>query len=135
MMISKRLDKSLSTLIKEADTVFSEFVRLSNSNGNGYLDCFVTGDRLHWKYADAAHFIDRRHMATRYDLMNIHPTTIFSNRFDEFHKFNYRQKMFEVYGVQQVYALEAKSKQLTKFTRSELLELIDTYKLKLKELK
>lgn len=71
MIKTKDKPKSLSSLIKEADTQMSLFVRLSAADERGAVICVSCGARLYWSDADCAHYIDRGCMATRYDLTNL----------------------------------------------------------------
>ena len=128
MTISKRSEKSLQTLIKELDEVFSIWVRKKYADSNGYLNCFITGVRLHWKQADAAHYIRREKMATRWHEWNVHPSSIDSNRFDPEHERMYGEKMIEVFGIEQVTELHNLSHSLAKWTRPELEEKIEYFR-------
>lgn len=128
-------DKSLSILIKEADDLFSEVVRRESMDEHGFITCFVTGVRIPWKQSDAAHFINRQHMNTRYERMNVHATSIQSNRFDNDHKKEYHQRMLETYGLHRVNSLERRGNSLQKYTRIDLIDLISAWKLELKELR
>jgi hypothetical protein len=130
---SKKPD-SLSSLIKEADEVFSEWVRRSSADSQGYITCFITGERVYWKDADAAHFVGRSKMATRYHERNVHATTRDSNRFDPDHQTKYYLKMDEKYGWQVRQEIEELSRSLMKFTRSDIIDIIDVYKAKIQGL-
>lgn len=83
----------------------------------------------------AAHFINRQHMNTRYERMNVNATSIQSNRFDDNHKDQYLKKMLEVYGLERVESLKRRGNSLQKYTRSDLIDLINAFKLSLKELR
>lgn len=131
----KPKDKSLSSLIKEADELFSEVVRRESMDEHGFITCFVTGVRIPWKQSDAAHFINRQHMNTRYERMNVHATSIQSNRFDSDHKDEYRNMMLKVYGLHRVNSLERRGNSLQKYARIDLIDLINAFKLQLKELR
>lgn len=129
--------EGLSVLIKKLDTVFSEFIRLRDCDDNGTVTCFVTGERVWWRDADAAHFIDRGIMTTRYDEINVHATTVDTNRFEDpyKHKEKYRRALISKYGMDEVHGLEKKSISLQKYVRSDLTWLIDHYSEKVKQLK
>lgn len=101
----------------------------------GTITCFVTGERIHYKDSEAAHYVHRGNMATRWDEMNVHATTIESNRYDPKHQEQYREAMIFKYGLSQVQDIEARGKALLKWTRFELEEKIDFYREKVKELK
>jgi hypothetical protein len=132
-------DKSLSVLIKEADQVFSELVRRQDAhNGyelDGYIRCLCCPRVVHWKEADAAHCFDRDNMGTRYHELNVWPTCRYCNRFDPEHRSKIREAVKKLIGECEFEYLEELSHSTLKFTRSDLLELIQEYKTKLKQLK
>ena len=38
-----------SKLVKKLDVIFSQYIRLSNSNSRGYCKCVTCGKEGHWK--------------------------------------------------------------------------------------
>lgn len=127
--------KTTSKLIKEMDEVFSLFVRLRDADRQGTVSCFVTGERIYYKDCDAAHFIDRAHMATRWEESNVHACTVDSNRYDPDHLEKYEKAMDKAMGHSWVMYLKTQSKMLTKFTAAELQEKIEFYKEEVKKLR
>lgn len=125
-MIKSRPGKSKTTsqLIKELDTVFSEFIRLRDCDHQGTVKCFVSSERVWWRDADAAHFVDRAHMATRWSPTNVHACSQHSNRYDPNHKALYRLAMYQYYGGEAVTELEMSGRSYTKHTSAELIEMI-----------
>jgi len=126
---------SLSTLIKELDTVFALYVKLRDCDNSGIVTCFVTGERLWYLDCDAAHFIPRAQMGTRWDEINVHATSIDTNRFDVDHECQYWNALNKAYTWGQVKALQQRGRSLQKFMRHEIQDLIDLYKTKVAELK
>jgi hypothetical protein len=53
--------------------VFSRWVRRSAANHEGYTECFTCRKWKPWKSMDAGHFRSRRHMATRWEELNVKP--------------------------------------------------------------
>lgn len=127
--------KSVASLKKELDGIFSAFIRLRDADNSGTVTCFVTGERIFWKDADAAHWIVRAKMATRYDERNVHACSIDSNRFDPDHTQVYSVRLSERYGEGIADELISKASGLQKFTRPEMEGMIMNYKRKVKELK
>jgi len=127
--------KTTSQLIKELDDIFSLYVRLNEADAYGTVTCFVTGERVYYRDADAAHFIDRAHMATRWDTENVHACTQETNRYDPDHKKKYRLAMVRKYGAGTVESLEVHSRSLMKRTAHELTETIETFKEEVKKLR
>lgn len=137
MIRTKTKEKSLATLTKELDEVFSLFIRLRDSDNNGTVTCFVTGERVFWKDCDAAHWIHRSQMATRWDEENVHSTTRDTNRYEDpyEHERRYTNAMKKLYGKEICESLKRQSKSLAKYTRPELISGIEHYKLEVAKLK
>jgi len=135
MILPKVKDKSMSTLIKELDTVFSLYVKLRDCDSSGIVTCFVTGERIWYLDCDAAHFIPRAQMGTRWDEMNVHATSVDTNRFDDNHFTDYWNALNKAYTWGQIKALQQRGRSLLKATRPELQDLIDLYKTKVAELR
>lgn len=129
-------EQSLSVLIAEADKVFSEYVRLKDAEPfTGIVKCFVTGQKIHWKEADAGHYVARQQMGTRWDEMNVHACTVGSNRFDPDHHDDYDRAMSKEYSTEELAGLYQRGRSLLKPTRFDISILIAKYKEKVKELR
>lgn len=135
----KPKEKSLSILIKEADKLFSEIVRRSDShNGfsfDGWINCPICDKNVFWKDADAAHVFDRDNMATRYDELNVWGACRECNRVDPDHREKFKAAIKAIIGDMEFECLEERSHSLQKYTRSDLIDLISAWKLELKELR
>ena len=59
-----------SKQIERLDKVFSLYIRLSNSDDEGYCKCISCGYIDHYKNMHNGHYIDRKHMSTRWDVDN-----------------------------------------------------------------
>lgn len=130
----KTKEVKLGTLIKEADEIFSKFIRYRDMK-DGKIHCFICGTPVKFAEAQAMHYIDRDQMSTRYDEMNTHSGCEDCNCFDRTHHFKYHTKMVLIYGADRVHDLVLKSKSLQKFMRFELQEIIDKYKVLVSQLK
>lgn len=73
-------NESLSTVIEDLDVVFSQFIRLRDSDENGYVICPCCGDRNYWTDCDNMHFIPRAHMITRFSEENCYGGCVDCNR-------------------------------------------------------
>ena len=60
-----------SKLVKKLDTVFSQYIRRSNADNNGYCTCVTCNKTFHWKEIQAGHFMSRKHYSTRWDERNV----------------------------------------------------------------
>ena len=62
--------KSTAKLKKKLDKIFSLFIRLRDTNKDGYGECYTCGKRLHYKQGHCGHFIPRNILVTRWDENN-----------------------------------------------------------------
>ena len=121
--------------INKLDRVFSEFIRLRDSSANGYGKCITCGKILFWKDGDAGHAINRAHMSTRYNEMNVHLQCRHCNRFREGEVVEYSMALIKKYGKDAVDRLLAQKHFVSKMSDFEGEVLIKHYKMKVKELK
>lgn len=61
---------TISKLKKKADTLFSQYIRLKNSDWRGYCQCYTCGKIDHYKKMQCGHYEKRGNNATRYDEEN-----------------------------------------------------------------
>jgi len=121
---------SRSKLVKNLDTVFSKYIRISNADKIGYCTCVTCGVVKHWKEIQAGHFMSRKHYSTRWDETNVKPQCIGCNMFKQGEQYKY--SLFLGKDVSEV--LYLKSKETVKFTNYELEEMIKDYSDRLKSI-
>lgn len=103
MKLKKPKKPSLPSLIRKADTVTSEYIRRKYADSNGFLTCVTCGQKLHWKDAHCAHYIERAAKATRWLEENLHPACPSCNVFrKEFHKREYTLAIIDMYGREKI---------------------------------
>jgi hypothetical protein len=56
----------LADVMEDLDAVFSQFIRLRDSDENGYIACYCCGSVVYWVEADCMHYVPRIHKNTRY---------------------------------------------------------------------
>lgn len=117
------------------DRVFSEYIRLRDSDGNGYGRCISCGRIVHWKDADAGHYVNRKHMSLRYDEKNVNLQCRSCNRFDEGNMAGYALGLEEKYGSQVHNYLRIKKHNHAHYSEVVYKELIRYYKNLIDELK
>ena len=122
-------------LEKKLDRVFSEYIRLSAADDNGYVKCVTCGSYHHWKEVHCGHFIPRARKAIRYDEMNCHPQCVRCNTFRHGEPDIYRQKLVQMYGTLAVEGLENLARMGGSYDAYSLQILLDSYKEKVKQLK
>jgi hypothetical protein len=128
-MPKKTKKKTYAQLKKELDEVFSIFIRMRDKGV-----CFTCPKKSEWKYTDAGHFINRKHLATRWHEKNVHCQCMGCNRFRNGNKEDYAVHLEELYGhgiLQELQALKEKGKA---FKYHELETLIKKYKTKIDHL-
>ena len=125
--------KKKPDLKAKLDKVFSEYIRKRDTR-NGVFKCISCGRILPYEQADCGHYINRKHMATRFDEMNCNAQCRSCNRFDEGNIQGYRRGLVALYGEQQVTLLEAKKHNLRKYSDFEYEVLIKHYKEEIKKL-
>ena len=115
------------------DKVFSEYIRKRDTN-NGFFRCISCGGLLPYELADCGHYIDRRHMATRFDETNCNAQCIKCNRFSSGNIEKYRLGLIKKYGEDKVLELESKKNCMVKYSDSDYKELIKHYQEEIKKL-
>lgn len=114
------LDKTFSLFTRQRDAV------------NGIVKCISCGKLIPWKESDNGHYINRKHMATRYDEQNNNSQCRSCNRFDEGNIQGYRKGLIEKIGVEAVERLEIKKFNTCKMSQFEVNMLTKYYKEKIK---
>ena len=116
-----------STLVKNLDTVFSQYIRLRYAKDE-IAECVTCGKNDHWKKLQCGHFMSRRHYSTRWDENNVGVQCYGCNI-----KSQGQQFLFAKYlGLELAEQMVLKSKQTVKFTDADLQDMIQHYKDKLK---
>lgn len=119
--------------LTKLDDAFSLFIRLRDSQ-NGYFKCISCGQIKPFEQADCGHYINRKHMATRYDEQNCNAQCRSCNRFDEGNMQGYRRGLIKKIGEKAVQLLEIKKFNTCKLSQSEINILEKYYKQKTKAL-
>lgn len=117
-----------SNLKAKLDKEFSLYIRLRDCMPNGFFRCISCGQIKPFEQADCGHYVNRQHMATRFDEMNCNAQCRHCNRFDEGNMQGYRKGLVSKYGEQAVILLEAKKNQSRKYSDFEYEILIKHYK-------
>lgn len=115
--------------------VFSEYIRLRDADSNGNIRCITSGKVMHWKMADAGHFIGRRHMATKFHEQNVNAQSRGANRFNSGEQFVYAKMLDKKYGAGTADKLLALSRSTKKFHSFEIDALTEHYKKEVARLK
>jgi hypothetical protein len=123
-------------LIHILDRVFSEYIRLRDSNSFGNCNCITCGRYGSWKYAmDAGHFISRNHLSTRFNEKNCAAQCLNCNRFSSGKQYEFGIAIDKKYGKGTAEQLLILSKIKCKYDDKILQLKIDEFRAKIKELK
>ena len=130
--MAKRKKPTRSKLVKKLDILFSQFVRVSNADKNGYCTCVTCGKKGHWKDGSiqAGHFMSRKHYNTRWDIRNVKPQCVGCNMFKSGEQYKYSIYL----GSELSNELYLQSNKIVKFSNDDLQEMIDRYSTELKRL-
>ena len=112
-----------SKLVKKLDVVFSQYIRLSNADNNGYCTCVTCNKKFHWKEIQAGHFMSRKHYSIRWDERNVKPQCVACNVYRAGEQYKYSLYL----GNNLSKTLLEESRELRKFTNIELEEMIADY--------
>lgn len=116
-----------SGLIKEADRVFSLFIRRRGSK-HGYNHCFTCGAYLPIEDLQCGHFRPRRYLSTRWHIFNCWPQCNRCNVELGGNLKVYEDKLVSLYGQDAVDGIYLLSHIYSKFTESDLREIINKHK-------
>ena len=120
-------------LVRQLDTVFSQYIRLKDSV-DGYATCVTCGTTKLWKEQQNGHFFSRSHYSTRWDENNCRVQDYRCNVALGGNYINYTKYMIDSHGREFVDELEKKSQTLVKISTIEIKNMIEKYKLLVKKL-
>lgn len=123
----KQKKKSIKTLKNKLWMVFSKYIRLRDSDEDGYCKCFTSGERMWWRDAQAGHFQSRRFNSTFIHEKNSHAQSPYDNIFLAGNQYIYGKRLDEVYGEGTADELIALSRQTFKMTIPWLEEQYQHY--------
>jgi len=119
-----------SKLVTKLDIIFSQYTRRSNADDSGFCTCVTCGEKHHWKKIQAGHFMSRKHYSIRWDERNVKPQCVSCNVFRAGEQYKYSIYL----GLELANELYLQSKELKKFSNSDLEEMISHYSDELKKL-
>jgi len=108
--------------------VFSEYIRLRDSDGQGFGKCFTCSFRAEWKKFDAGHGLGRQHKAVKYDERNVHSQCKRCNGFEGGQQAIYKEEVEKRYGKGTWDELTLKSRQVCKRGKVDIDVMTEYYK-------
>ena len=127
--------ESIPVLVALLDKLVSKYIRNKYSK-NWICSCISCEKEITIQEAHNCHRINRWNRLYRWDEDNLRPWCSWCNLFNkEFHLRKYTEKQIERLWINKVQEMSEKAREVWKRpTREELLEKIEYYKLKLKEI-
>lgn len=125
---AKKKEKTVSSLMKEADRLFSLKVRYGTncygSDGEEINQCFTCEKTFSAKKLQNGHYLSRFYKAARWDFDNARPQCMMCNMWKRGDLVVYRQNLVKEIGLERVEAVEAKRQVSFKLTKEYLTALI-----------
>jgi len=121
--------ESIPKLTAKAQKVFNAYIRRRDKDNDFTMKCISCGKFNSVRLFDAGHYVPVKGGSfLRFHEWNVNAECKFCNAFDEFHLIGYRKNLIEKIGEDAVKWLEDNRRTVKKWTRSELLEIIEKYK-------
>jgi hypothetical protein len=138
-IIQKYKKKKLSWLLEKARETFNEFIRLRDSDQYGNFTCISCGVTKVKSQLQAGHYYPAgQNPAVRFDERNVNGECIHCNYYSGNHLIGYAINLKAKIGEQEFKQLEQKQKRgksFHKWDRFTLIEIIETYRPKVKDLR
>ena len=123
-----------STIIKKLDAIFSLYIRNCYADSNGQVKCITCQRFYPIAKIQNGHFISRKNYATRWSEDNVAPQCYGCNVMQQGQQFLFSKWIDEKYGEGYSQTILERSRTTVKFSNPELLDMIELYTKKLKEL-
>ena len=126
----RKLKGGARNWVKRIDPPFHRYIRLRDTDKNGYGCCISCGKDIHFTEGDAGHFISRQHKNTRWNEENVNLQCKYCNMWEGGNAYMYGKTL----GTEKAEELIILSKQIRKFSEQEYEDLYYYYKEKVEEL-
>jgi 5-methylcytosine-specific restriction endonuclease McrA len=113
---------------------FSKYIRLRDSDDNGYCTCISCDNVAYYKECDAGHFISRNRKIVKFNEYNVNAQCQRCNRFENGAQYRYSISLDKKYGEGTAEFLSNLSHTAVKVSQEEYKELNKAYKIKVKSL-
>ena len=114
-------------LMKAADRWFSRYIRLRDSDKEGFIRCCTCGRRFFWKESHCGHY-SKRNLAHRYNPQNCHSMCLYCNCYLKGEADKHAKHIDKLYGEGTAELLRGTEKKLRDLKRYDYLKLIEDYK-------
>ena len=120
---------TLSDYIKLAQQVFNKWINLRDKG----LPCISCDKPINGRVNASHYFNANNHWNVRFNEFNVHSSCITCNQYLSGNLIEYRSRLINKIGIEQLTLLELEANKTRKFTIEELKQIINTYKLKIKQ--
>lgn len=125
----------LRRLIKKLDQVFSEYIRVRDSDWRGIATCISCGKQHPWKEIHAGHYISRVCYPTRWNEYNVNAQCAGCNLFKHGAADEYALALQKKHGPDILSLLNIIKHSKIHFVRQDYLSMIADYEARLKQLR
>ena len=125
---------TITSLKNRAWKLVSEYVRRKDADEGGTVECYTCGKLAYWRELHAGHAIPGRHGAVLFDVDIIRPQCPVDNIWKGGRYEIFTTKLIKENGMDWWEKKLAGAREVVKLTRSDLEEIIETYKAKLEKL-
>lgn len=129
-MKRRKLKGGVRAWTKRIDPPFHRFIRLRDTNKDGYGTCCTCGKEIHFHDGDAGHFVPRQHKATRWSESNVHLQCKYCNQWEGGAQYAYSKFL----GEDKSDELVRLSRTIYKLSDAEFEDIYYYYKEKVAEL-
>ena len=131
--IKKAKKPTRSKLVQKADSIFSTYIRLRDSNNKGIVTCPLCWAKIPRKKAQNMHFITRSCWLYRYDESNCFAGCMRCNVILNWNYIIYTRFMQDKFWIEKVDEMINNSKKIHKLQTFELEDIINLYTEKIKK--
>jgi hypothetical protein len=135
LQAKKEKYESWNELVKKADKLFSQYIRLRDSDEHGRAKCITSGKIDLVSKMDCGHFISRGKWATRWDFKNAHAQSKRDNIFHSGRQYEHGLAIDQKYGKGTAEMLRIKSNNIFKKDPMVLKIIILDIETRLEELR
>jgi hypothetical protein len=121
---------TIQDYIKLAQQVFNKWINLRDKG----LPCISCGKPITGRVNASHYFNANNHWNVRFNEFNVHSSCITCNQYLSGNLIEYRTRLIDKIGIEQLTLLEGEANKTRKFTKEDLKEIIEIYKNKIKEI-
>jgi hypothetical protein len=129
-MKRRKLKGGARAWTKRIDPPFHRYIRLRDTNADGYGKCCTCDKPIHFFDGDAGHFVPRQHKATRWNEENVNLQCKYCNQWEGGAQYAYSKFL----GSEKSDELVMLSRQIHKLSDAEFEDIYYYYKEKVAEL-